>query len=73
MNVTRTADLLGVSAATVSRICSGDRRPSLDLMFVIEKEMRWPLTEQAEAIQAGTYADRFKDRMEPEVAHGTSA
>lgn len=72
MSVTKTADLLEVSAATVSRICSGDRRPSLDLMFVIEAKMDWPLAEQAEAIQAGTYADKFKDRMEPEVVHGTS-
>lgn len=42
-------DSLGVSHATISRIRSGDRTPSVDLMLRISKLMDWALEEQVEA------------------------
>lgn len=70
MNVTEAAVVLGVSAATVSRICSGDRRPSLDLMLKIRDEWNWKLEDQGNLLAESTsaYADRFRRRMESRPA-----
>lgn len=53
------AGLLGVSHATVSRIRSGDRLPSLQVMQKIRELYGWTLDEQWDARNAGTYADQF--------------
>lgn len=72
MNQAEAADLLDVSVATVSRICSGERRPSLDLMYVIEERMNWPLQDQANEIRCDAYYSAFKKRMEA-IGAGTGA
>lgn len=54
------ADLF-VSHATVSRIRSGDRLPSIDLMLQIEKVTRWKLDRQIRARQDGSYAAKFEE------------
>lgn len=53
------AGLLGVSHATVSRIRSGDRLPSLQVMQKIREEFGWTLDEQTDARNAGNYAEHF--------------
>lgn len=58
------AEALDVSEATISRIASGERRPSLDLMIEIRRVLRWSIEDQAEEIRCETYATEFKRRME---------
>lgn len=70
MNLTETAAALGCSIATVSRICSGDRNPSLELMAEIRRVLRWSIEAQADEIRCGTYAATFKDKMERRQARG---
>jgi transcriptional regulator with XRE-family HTH domain len=70
MNITETAQALGCSVATVSRICSGDRHPSLELMAEIRRVLRWSIEAQADEVRAGTYAATFKDKMERRQARG---
>lgn len=64
MNQPELAERLDVSVATISRICSGERRPSLDLMYVIEERMDWPFADQANEIRCDAYPSEFKKRME---------
>lgn len=64
MTATELAKLLGVSVATVSRISSGERRPGLDLMYVIEEKMGWPFADQADEIRCDSYSSVFKQKME---------
>jgi transcriptional regulator with XRE-family HTH domain len=64
MNQIETADVLGCSVATVSRICSGERRPSVDLMMEIRRVFSWSIDAQVSAIESGRYADEFTGRME---------
>lgn len=45
--LSRVAQMLGVSMATVSRLRSGDRQPSFLLMAAIEKALDWPIEDQA--------------------------
>lgn len=70
MNITETATALGCSVATVSRIVSGDRNPSLELMAEIRRVLRWSIEAQADEVRAGTYAATFKDKMERRQARG---
>lgn len=58
------AEALGVSEATVSRIGSGERRPSMDLMLKIRDVLHWSVERQADAIRCETYAADFKTWME---------
>ena len=55
--------LLGVSHASVSRYKSGDRLPELDTMAQIAQVFAWPLDDQYQARQNGTYADEFAKRV----------
>lgn len=73
MNLTELAEALNVSLATVSRISSGDRRPSLDLMYVIEDVLVWPFEAQADEIRCGSYAQVFTEKMERRQARRRDA
>lgn len=64
MTPTELAYRLGVSVATVSRICSGDRKPSLKLMDRIEEVLDWPFVEQANELRCDAYYNEFRSRME---------
>jgi transcriptional regulator with XRE-family HTH domain len=71
MNQTEMAERLDVSVSTVSRLVSGERRPSLDLMIKIRDELGWPLDNQADLLNVGmaTWSSQFWRRVE---AHGDS-
>lgn len=56
----RVGEDLGVSHATISRIRSGDRVPSLALMGKIERLTRWKLDRQVRARIEGKYAAQFE-------------
>lgn len=64
MNQPEAAEALGCSMSTVSRIVSGDRTPSVDLMKEIRRVFSWGLEAQVEAIDSGEYAELFKTKME---------
>lgn len=57
-------ELLDLSHASVSRIRSGDRLPSLKVMSVIAGLTGWSLDDQMAARNAGTYADVFEETFE---------
>lgn len=63
MNQPEAAEALGCSVATVSRIISGERSPSVDLMKEIRRVFSWGLESQINAVEAGTYAEQFEDKM----------
>lgn len=58
------ADLLDVSESMVSRIRSGERQPSLDLMLKIRGTLGWSIEDQADAIKGEHYAGDFKELMD---------
>ncbi len=58
------AEVLGCSEAHVSRMASGERRPSPELMLRIERHFRWPVAEQLRAVGSGEFGDQFKDKVE---------
>jgi transcriptional regulator with XRE-family HTH domain len=68
MTQTEMAYRLGVSLATVSRICSGDRRPSMELMDRIEEVLDWPFNDQANEIRCDAYHSAFQRKMEAKPA-----
>lgn len=63
MNGREMARVLQVSEATVSRLVSGDRQPSLELMVKIKSVLNWKLDPQAEALQSGKYGEVFAEKM----------
>lgn len=64
MNQTEMAEILGISPATVSRLCAGKRRPSIVLMDRIEDTMGWAFEKQADEVRCGSYASSFRQFME---------
>lgn len=64
MNRTEMAEALGCSLATVSRICSGERAPSLTLMAEIRRVLSWSIESQANEMRCGTYPKVFEEKME---------
>lgn len=66
MNQAQMATLLGVSDTTVSRICSGERRPSIDLILRIRTTLGWSMDSQADALRESTtrYGHEFRARVE---------
>jgi transcriptional regulator with XRE-family HTH domain len=63
MNARELARALKVSEATVSRLASGHRQPSLDLMVRIKDVLKWKLDPQADALRAGTYGEVLTAKM----------
>jgi hypothetical protein len=56
--------LLDLSHASVSRIRSGNRLPSLKVMAVIAGLTGWSLDDQVAARESGTYASCFEETFE---------
>lgn len=57
------ADRLGISTVHLSRIRSGTRRPSTDLMMRVHHEFRWSLRQQMTALKQGTWHAEFRVYM----------
>lgn len=55
---------IGVSVATVSRLASGNRSPSVALMERISKVIEWPIEKQCRAYLDGTYGQKLTAAME---------
>lgn len=57
---------LGVSESTVSRLLSGDRKPSLDMIINIRRVLEWSVEDQAWTIERhpDSYGDRLRIKME---------
>ncbi len=55
------AERLGLSVATVSRLRTGDRLPSLEVMIDISEMTKWGVDAQAVSRQRGTYAQDFNE------------
>jgi transcriptional regulator with XRE-family HTH domain len=64
MNQPETALALGCSVATVSRLCSGDRAPSLELMKEIRRVFSWGIEAQVRAVDRGTFPSEFQAKMD---------
>ena len=68
------AEALGLSESGVSRLRSGDRLPSLDVMQTIEKVYGWTVQGQSNARQAGKWTEAFVTVLQAaaeEAAKGT--
>lgn len=64
MNARELSQVLEVSEATVSRLGSGHRKPSTELMMQIADKLKWPIGHQAQAMRDGQYPDTFRQVME---------
>lgn len=51
---------IGLAHSSISRIRSGDRTPSLDIMLDIEREFGWSVRDQAIARREDKYASEFE-------------
>lgn len=58
------ATRLGVAESTVSRLLSGERRPSLDMVLKIRATLLWGLEAQSAALQKGNYGTLLRVKME---------
>lgn len=57
------ADQIGISNSMVSKIRSGDRFPSFNVMLKIEKAFNWDTVKQIEARKDNKYQSEFEDRL----------
>ena len=62
------ANLLGLTVASVSRIRTGNRLPSLEVMTKIRDLLDWSIDDQTAARDADRYATEFNDRLERHAA-----
>lgn len=72
MNGREMARALGVSEATVSRLASGHRQPSLELMVKIREVLKWKLDPQADALRAGKYGEVLQAKMSKAKPRGNA-
>lgn len=56
-------DDIGLAHSTVSRIRSGDRLPSVDIMVEIERVYQWKVNWQIRARMNGNYAEKFEELL----------
>lgn len=56
----RVADDLGVTHSMISRIRSGDRLPSLQLVRRISGALGWPVEDQVASLDPVKYAEEFE-------------
>jgi transcriptional regulator with XRE-family HTH domain len=66
------AEATGLSEATISRLASGDRRPSLETMEKVRLALGWSIERQVDEVRCGNYAADFKSRMERRPARARS-
>lgn len=64
------AELLGVSVASVSRLRSGNQKPSLDLMFTIRNKLDWSAEDQVDAWYSDRWNVEFENRIREWAASG---
>lgn len=55
---------LGVSLATVSRVRSQDRKPTLNLMERLDRVYGWRISEQATLYRDGKWLDGFESLLQ---------
>jgi hypothetical protein len=48
----------------VSRLRSGERRPSVRMMMEVKRLLSWSLDDQAAALERGDWAAQFTGRMD---------
>lgn len=61
---TEAANRLGCDMSTVSRLRSGDRSPSTDMVLVIQDKLGWEGQKQLDAIARGDYSERFAELLD---------
>lgn len=64
MNGAELAEMTGLSEATISRLASGERGPSLETMEKVRLALGWSIERQTDGVRCGNYAQEFKQRME---------
>lgn len=64
MNGRQLAEQIGRSQAHVSRLRSGDRLPSMDLMWAIDAALDWPPGEQMRAVRDKQYHTELSQRLD---------
>jgi transcriptional regulator with XRE-family HTH domain len=69
MNGRQLAEALGVSQAHASRLRSGDRLPSMELMWAIEKVLGWKAADQMASVRAKRYHTDLSERLDAEDAN----
>ena len=62
-------ELLGVSFATASRIRSGARLPSIEVMYRVKQLWGWSMDDQTEARLGGNYHLQFSDLIKGNPAN----
>jgi transcriptional regulator with XRE-family HTH domain len=67
MNGRQLADRLKVSQAHVSRLRSGERLPSMELMWSISDALGWPPGEQMEAVRAKQFHVQLNERLDADT------
>lgn len=55
---------LDCAESTVSRLLSGDRRPSVETMQDLKLVLNWSMDSQADALERGDYPAQLKVKME---------
>lgn len=73
MNQAELAEKIDASESTVSRLLSGERRPSLDLIFRIRDVLGWSADDQVlclEAYEGNTYGAKLQLHMFEEDVDG---
>lgn len=64
MNQAEAAKVLGLSQSQVSRLVSGRRGPSPNVMVKIERHFRWPMDAQISAMRDGHWWALFSERID---------
>lgn len=72
MNGRQLAEQIDRSQAHVSRLRSGDRLPSMDLMWAVERVLEWPAGEQLAAVRAKRYHTELSARLDADEEQATT-
>lgn len=72
MNGRQLASEVGASQAHISRLRSGDRLPSMAMMWSIEAALQWPAAEQLAAVRAKRYHQELSSRLDSETQEASN-